>query len=85
MSKGSGVTTLANKSAIKSIPHEQLAKELHETMIKKFKKRRVYSSLKDNIWGVDLADMQLISKLTKGMRYLFYAIDLFSKYAWVAP
>ena len=54
-------------------------------MIKKFKKRRVYSSFKDNIWGVDLADMQLISKLTKGMRYLFYAIDLFSKYAWVAP
>ena len=41
--KGSGVTTLANKSAIKSIPrNEQLADELHKPIIGKFKKRRVY-------------------------------------------
>ena len=32
--------------------------------MRKFKKR------KDNIWGVDLADMQLISKHNKGIRYL---------------
>ena len=43
------------------------------------------SSFKDNIWGVDLADMQLISKYNKGIRYLLYVIDLFSKYAFVAP
>ena len=42
----------------------------------------MYSSFKDNIWGVDLADMQLISKYNKGIRYLLCAIDLFSKYAW---
>ena len=29
--------------------------------------------------------MQLISKYSKGIRYLLCAIDLFSKYAWVAP
>ena len=46
----------------------------------------VSSSFKDNIWGVDLADMQLISKYNKGIRYLLCAIDLFSsKYAWVVP
>ena len=45
----------------------------------------MYSSFKDNIWGVDLADMQLISKYNKGIRYLFCAIDLFSKYAFVVP
>ena len=56
--KGSGVTTLANKSAIKSIPqNEQLADELHKPIIKKFKKRKVYSAFKDNIWAADLADM----------------------------
>ena len=43
----------------------------------------MYSSFKDNICGVDLADMQLISKYNKGIRYLLYAIDLFSKYAFV--
>ena len=43
----------------------------------------MYSSFEDNIWGDDLADMQLISKYNKGIRYLLCAIDLFSKYAFV--
>ena len=38
-----------------------------------------------SIWGVDLADMQLISKYNKRIRYLSCAIDLFSKYVFVAP
>ena len=33
------------------------------------KKRTVYSGFKDNIWGADLADMQLISKFNKGFRF----------------
>ena len=45
----------------------------------------MYSSFKDNIWGVDLADMQLISKYNKSIRYLLCVIDLFSKYAFVVP
>ena len=45
--------------------------------------KRVYSSIKDNIWGIDLADMRLISKYNKGIRYFLCAIDSFSKYAWV--
>ena len=43
----------------------------------------MYSSYKDNIWGVDLADMTLISKFNKGIKYLLRVIDLFSRYAWV--
>ena len=35
--------------------------------------------------GVDLADMQLLSKCNKGIRFLFCVIDIFSKYAWVVP
>ena len=34
---------------------------------------------------MDLADIQLISKYIKGIRYFLYAIDLSSKYAWVVP
>ena len=45
----------------------------------------MYSSFRDNIWGVDLADMQSLSKYNKGIKYLLCAIDLFSKYAWVVP
>ena len=44
---------------------EQLAKELHKPIIRKYKKRKVYSGFRDNIWGPDLADMQLISKFNK--------------------
>ena len=65
--------------------NQQLAEELHKPIIRKFVKRKMYSSFKDNIWGVDLANMQLISKYNKGIKYLFCVIDLFSKYAWVAP
>ena len=64
--------------------NEQLAKELHKPSIRKFKRQRVYSSFKYNIWGVDLADMQLIRKY-KRVRYLLYAIDFCSIYAWVVP
>ena len=45
----------------------------------------MHSSFKDNIWGVDLDDMQSLSKFNKGIKYLFCAIDLFSKYVWVIP
>ena len=45
----------------------------------------MYSSFKDNIWGVGLADMQLLSKFYKGFRFLLCVIDIFSKYAWVVP
>ena len=51
-------------------PNYQLAEELHKPIIKKFKKRKVYSSFRDNIWGVDLADMQSLSKYNKGIKYL---------------
>ena len=82
--------TISKRSDLKEsegnfLQNAQLANELHKPIIRKFKKRKVYSSFKDNIWGVDLADMQLISKHNKGMRYLSYVIDLFSKYAWVVP
>ena len=39
----------------------------------------------DNIWDVDLADMQLLSKYNKGYKFLLCVIDIFSKYAWVIP
>ena len=51
----------------------QLADELHKPIIRKLKKRKVYSSFKDNIWGGDLADMQLLSKFNKGFR-LYYVL-----------
>ena len=51
---------------------------MHKPVIKKFNERKVYSQFKDNIWGVDLTDMQSLSKKNKGIKYLLCAIDLYS-------
>ena len=63
--------------------NQQLAGELHKPIIKKFEKRKVHAAFKDNIWGADLADMQLLSRYNKGIRFVLCVIDIFSKYAWV--
>ena len=47
------------------------------------KKKTIFSRFKNNIWGADLADMQLISKFNKEFRFLLCVIDIFSKYVWV--
>ena len=60
-SKGSGINE----------PNYQLANELHKPIIRKFKKIKVYPPFRDNIWGVDLADMQSLSKYNKGIKYSF--------------
>ena len=63
----------------------QLTDELHKPITRKFKKRKVHFPFRDNIWGVDLADMQLLSKFSKGFRFLLCVTGIFSKYAWVVP
>ena len=65
-SQGSGV---ANNNE-----NTQLAEELHKPIIRKFEKRKLYSSFRDNIWSVDLADMQVLSKYNKGYRFLLCVI-----------
>ena len=65
--------------------NEKLVEEIQKPIIRKFLKRKVYSSFKKNIWGADLAVMQLISKFNKGIRFFLCVIDIFSKYAWVIP
>ena len=49
------------------------------------KKEKFISGFGDNIWGADLADVQLISKFNKGFRFLLCDIDIFCKYGWVVP
>ena len=84
---GSGTTKSKDTTKSSSLEHSSLilADELHKPVIKKNNKRKVYLRFKDNIWGVDSADMQSLSKKNKGIKYLLCAIDLYSKYAFVIP
>ena len=54
-SSGSGIKN-------ENISKKELAEELHKPVIRKFKKSKLDSPFIDNMWGADIADMQLISK-----------------------
>ena len=75
----------SSENGIAKEPNYQLANELQKPIIRKFEKRKVYSSSTGNIWGVHLADIQSLTKYNKENKYLLCAIDLFSIYAWVIP
>ena len=85
-SVGSGINTIKSTAEPSALArNSSILAELHKPIIRKFNKRKVYSQFKDNIWGVDLADMQLLSRKNKGIKYLLYVTDLHSKYAFVIP
>ena len=60
-----------------NISNKELAEKLHKPVLKKSKKRKAQSSFLDNIWGIDLADMQLIRKFNEGILF-YYVLLIFS-------
>ena len=54
-------------------------------MIKKLKRRKIYARFNDNIWASDLAEIESLSSLNCGVKYLLCVIDVLAKYAWVKP
>ena len=78
MIKTSGGTI---KNNIKS--NKELAEELHKPIIRKFEKRKVYSSVIGNKCGADLANRQFLSKFNKGFRFSLCAIDIYIKHEWI--
>ena len=72
-------------SSIKNenISDKEPSEELHKQIFRKFNKRKVHSPFIDNIWGADLADMELTSKFNKGFRFLLCVPGICGKYAWV--
>ena len=77
--------TSGNGIKNENMSDKQLAEEFHKPIIKKLKKRKLQSPFIDNIWGADIADMQLINKFNKGICFFLGIINIFSKYAWIIP
>ena len=65
--------------------NKQIAEELHKSVIKKFKRRKIYARFKDNIWAAGLANMRSLFFKNKNVKYLLCVIDIFTKYAQVKP
>ena len=62
-----------------------MAEELHKPVRRTFQKRRVYVKGLDEIWAADLIEMRPFAESNNGVNYLLAVIDIFSKYAWLAP
>ena len=60
--------------------NEQLAEELHKPVMEKFKRGKVYVEFKGNTWETDSAEMGPLSSKYQNVRYLLYAIDVFTMY-----
>ena len=68
-----------------NVSNKQLAEEeLHKPIIRNFNKPKVHLLFIDNIWGADLADMNLICKFNEEFRFLCVH-DICNKYTWVVP
>ena len=63
----------------------QQAYTLHKRCLKKFKRNKVISNGIDDLWQIDLADLQNVAKYNSNYRYLVTCIDVFSKFSWVVP
>ena len=65
--------------------NKQIAEELHKSVIKKFKRRKICARFKDNIWAAGLTNMRSLFFKNKNVKYLLCVIDIFTKYAQVKP
>jgi hypothetical protein len=58
---------------------------LHHRVIKKFNGNKIISTGIDDLWHIDLIDMQQHAKLNNNNKYILTCIDVFSKFAWAIP
>ena len=77
------IKTYASSIKNEIVSNQELTETLYKPIIEKFDKGKVHSPFIDNIWGADLADMQLMRTFNKGIGFLLCVIDIFSKNAWV--
>ena len=74
-----------NRQVVQQYLQGEQAYTLHKPARKHYERNHIYVSGIDAQWQADLADMQSISRQNNGMRYMLTVIDVFSKFAWVAP
>ena len=81
------INSSIKNSGIKNenVSNKYLSKELQKPIIRKFIKGKVHLRFIDIIRGAGLADMELITKFNKAIRFLLCVIEIYSKYAWVIP
>ena len=74
-----------SRAQIKKWLMKQDTYTLHKPARRHYRRNRVIVGGIDELWQMDLADMQAIAAENDGYRYLLVCIDVFSKYVWVIP
>ena len=64
---------------------QQLAKEVFNPQITKFKRQRKIPLYKDETWSADLIDKSSLSQHNKNYKFILTVIDIFTKYARAIP
>jgi len=64
---------------------KEFASEIHHRARRKFPKRKVVVFRKDEIWAMDLAQMNAYEEFNDGYKYILCIVDVFSKYAFCVP
>ena len=70
-----GLYVLDKKTGSGISVNEQLAEELHKSVTKTFKRRKVSARFKYSIWAVNLAAMESLSSKNKNVKYFLCMID----------
>ena len=75
-------TRKPRKETIQWLEHQD-AYNRHKLARKRFPRRFYNVRNRDDIWEIDLADMQSIKTYNDGFSFLLVVIDVLSKFAWV--
>ncbi|XP_068087025.1 uncharacterized protein [Anabrus simplex] len=65
--------------------HEGIARELHKTARRHYRRRRVITRGKDDLWQADLVEMIPYATSNSGIKYLLTVIVVYSKFAFAEP
>ena len=82
--KAEGVYELSRKQIVQYL-QKQDTYTLHKPIKRTFPRNRVLAIAIDEIWQLDLCDVQALSRYNKGYKYILTCIDVFSKFAWARP
>lgn len=82
--KDEGVYKLS-RTRIKQFLQTQDTYTLHKPIRRRFPRNRVLAISIDEIWQIDLCDVQSLARYNNGYKYILTCIDVFSKFAWARP
>ena len=81
LKKASGLS----KEKVSAFLHGKNAYTKFRIAHRKFQRLRVVTTRKNHIWCADLAFVDKLASKNDGVRYIFLAIDIFSRFVYVEP